>query len=93
MFKLLSNKNRIEILYKLYDSDKSWSELHSILNMNPKLLRDHLNYLIRYEIIKKENSFYKLTNFGRGLCELNFFIRPKDIEEVEEKKLLIIQHD
>lgn len=85
MFKLLSNKNRIEILYNLYESSKSWSELQSCLNMNPKLLRDHLRYLIRYEIVKKEDNIYVLTDLGKGLCELNFFIRPKDIEEVMAK--------
>ena len=85
MFKLLSNKNRIKILYSLYGFNQSWSELYDALRMNPKLLRDHLNFLIRYEIVEKENKIYKLTNFGRGLCELNFFIRPNDIDEVAAK--------
>ncbi len=85
MFKLLSNKNRIKILYSLYESDQRWSELSYGLGMNPKLLRDHLKYLIRYEIVTHEDKVYKLTNFGRGLCELNFFIKPSDIDEVTAK--------
>jgi predicted transcriptional regulator len=51
------------------------------LTLNPKLLRDHLNYLIRYEIVNKEDKIYQLTKLGKELCELNFFINLKDIEE------------
>lgn len=89
MFKLLSNKNRIKILYRLYESDQRWSELYNGLKMNPKLLRDHLNYLLRYEIVMQEDKVYKLTDFGRSLCELNFFIKPNDIDEVTAKLQLL----
>ncbi len=85
LFKLLSNKNRIKILYRLYESNQNWSSMYDSTRMNPKLLRDHLNYLIRYEIVEKENNLYKLTPFGRSLCELNFFIKPNDISEVAAK--------
>jgi len=81
IFKLLGNQNRIEILYELYESDKTWTELNNELHMNPKLMRDHLNYLIRYEIVEKRDNIYSLTDLGRDMCELNLGITQKDIQE------------
>lgn len=83
----MSNENRIMILYELYDSEKNWTKLHDKLKMNPKSLRDHLHYLIKYGIVIKNEDIYTLTDFGKGLCELNFFIKPSDITEALIKNI------
>lgn len=85
LFKLLGNENRIEILYELYESNKTWTELNNELQMNPKLMRDHLNYLIRYKIVEKKDNIYSLTDLGKDICDLNLGITQKDIQDFYNK--------
>ena len=78
VFKTLSNRNRIEIISRLYDSDMTWSKLMFDVRVNPKSLRDHLNYLIEKKIVEKKEKKYSLTELGRDICELEFL---SDIEK------------
>jgi DNA-binding HxlR family transcriptional regulator len=73
IWKTLSNKNRIEILYELYKGKSTWSELMFNLKINPKSLNNHLKYLIRLKMVEKTIGFYKITDFGKEVCELKIF--------------------
>jgi len=48
--------------------------------MNPKSLRDHLNYLTRYGVVNKNDNLYSLTSYGKDVCELEFFLKPDELE-------------
>lgn len=72
IWKTLSNVNRINILYKLYEGDQIWSDLMFSLRINPKSLRDHLNFLEEYNMVTKNDGVYSLTDFGKEVCELKF---------------------
>lgn len=82
IWKTLSNENRIKILYKLYEVDSTWSGLMFSLKINPKSLSSHLNFLIEYQMVDKNNGDYSITEFGREVCELRIF---EDIKSSLEK--------
>ena len=73
VWKILANRNRIEILFKLCESEQNWSDLMFSLQINPRSLSAHLKFLQEYEIIKKNGKKYYLTEIGEQICELNFF--------------------
>ena len=72
VWSVLANKNRVEILFKLCESELSWSDLMFSLKINPRSLSSHLKYLQEYEIVRKNDKNYSLTDIGEKLCELNF---------------------
>ena len=80
VWKVLANRNRVEILFLLCESDKSWSDLMYTIMINPRSLSAHLRYLKEYNIVTKNEKNYGLTEFGKRICELNFF-NPKIFEK------------
>ncbi len=73
IFKTLSNENRVNILFALYEGDRLWDYLVYDLRINPKLVRDHTFHLIeRGYITKNRGKGFTLTDLGRSLCELEF---------------------
>lgn len=81
IWKTLGNENRVKILYALYESDLSWSDLMFNLKINPKSLSGHLNHLIEYQMVEKKEGNYGITPFGREVCELRIF---SEIAEVNK---------
>lgn len=73
IWKTLSNENRINILYKLYEGTASWSDLMFSLKINPKSLNSHLNFLMEHLMVEKTNGHYGITNFGKEVCEMRIF--------------------
>jgi len=53
MMRALGNETRLNILYRLYEGPKTWTELIFELSLNPKSLRDHLSYLIENGLVEK----------------------------------------
>jgi len=49
------------------------SDLMFSLKINPKSLSSHLNFLIEYQMVEKDNGDYIITEFGREVCELRMF--------------------
>lgn len=84
VWQVLGNRNRIEILFNLCDSEQTWSELMFSLQMNPRTLSLHLKYLQEYDIVSKHDDKYKLTSMGEKICELNF-IKPEVLGELSER--------
>ena len=73
IFKTLSNRHRVNILYALYETDRLWADLVYDYKINPKLVRDHTNHLIeRGYITKTRGKGFSITKKGRDLCELTF---------------------
>ena len=73
-FKTLSVQHRINILYALYEGNKTFTDLMFDCRINPKSLRDHLAFLFKNEFTKKEEIGYSLTDKGKDLCELKFLL-------------------
>jgi len=73
IFKTLSNRHRINILYSLYKKPQNWSDLMYDYRINSKSLRDHLAHLFNRGYVEKAETGYLLTKEGRDLCELSFF--------------------
>lgn len=71
-FHTLSNLNRINILYALYEKPQNWSDMMYDYRINPKSLKDHLVHLFARDYVEKGESGYLLTEKGRDLCELKF---------------------
>ena len=78
VWSVLGNRNRIEILFKLCESEQSWSDLMFSLQINPRSLSAHLKYLQEYKIVMKQDKDYMLTDLGEKICEMNFF-NPKKL--------------
>lgn len=72
IFQTLSNLNRINILYALYEKPQNWSDLLYDYRINSKVLRDHLRHLFNRGYVEKGEKIYLLTKEGRDLCELSF---------------------
>jgi len=79
IWRTLSNESRVKILYKLYEGDSTWSDLMFSLKINPKSLSSHLNFLIEYQMVEKNNGDYTLTEFGGEVCELRVFEEIKSM--------------
>lgn len=68
----LANGTRLEIIYALYDSPKTWTELLFKLQINPKSLRDHLEYLRKSGLVKKSDpTGFELTEACKTFIELS----------------------
>jgi DNA-binding HxlR family transcriptional regulator len=83
IFKVLSNRNRIFILYELMKKKSSWSELMFELKITPKPLKLHLDVLKTNNLVNKDNNKkYYLTDRGRSVCQLKFL--KEDLEFAED---------
>ena len=72
MMRALANETRLSILYKLYDSQKTWTELMFELKLNPKSLRDHLDYLRKNGLVeRREPAGFGLTDAAKEFMESN----------------------
>lgn len=70
IWEILANRNRVEILYKLYESELNWSGLMFSLRINPRALSSHLKSLQEYQAVDKNKKKYRLTETGKKVCEL-----------------------
>jgi DNA-binding HxlR family transcriptional regulator len=83
IFKVLSNRNRVFILYELMKKKSSWSELMFELKITPKPLKLHLDLLKKNNLVSKDNNKkYSLTDRGISVCQLKFL--KEDLEFAEE---------
>jgi len=72
VLKALSNETRLNILYSLYESPKTWTDLLFELKINPKSLRDHLSFLIRSNLVRKRKPLgFEITSAGKAFIELS----------------------
>lgn len=78
VWNILGNRNRIEILFKLCESEQSWSDLMFSLQINPRSLSAHLKYLQENEVVIKKDKAYLLTDLGKKICKMNFF-KPSNL--------------
>ena len=82
MMRALANETRLKILYKLHESPKTWTELVSELNLNPKSLRDHLVYLRESGLVEKRKPVgFAITDAAKEFMESNL---PKMISTVKK---------
>ena len=79
IFKVLSNRNRIFILYELMKKKSSWSELMFELKITPKPLKIHLDLLKKNNLVyKNDHKKYSLTDRGISVCKLEFLNEDLD---------------
>ena len=82
IFKILSNRNRIFILYELMKNHSSWSELMFGLKITPKPLKQHLDILKKNDLVHKDdNKKYSLTERGMTVCQFKFLKEDLDFAE------------
>jgi len=80
MMRALANENRLDILYSLYKKPKTWTDLLFELKMNPKSLRDHLNYLKKSGLIRKRKSKgFELTDAAKAFIQACYSKKTKHI--------------
>jgi len=84
IFQTLSNLNRINILFSLYEKPQNWTDLMYDHRINSKSLRDHLAHLFNRGYVEKGEKVYLLTKEGRDLCELSFLKNTAEICEKED---------
>ena len=88
MMRALANETRLRILYALHDNPKTWTELLFKLQINPKSLRDHLEYLKKSGLIKKSKpSGFDLTEAGKAFIELSL----EDIISTAKKAAKVVR--
>ena len=82
MMRALANETRLRILYELRESSKTWTELMFELKLNPKSLRDHLDYLRKSGLVeKREPVGFGLTDAAKEFMESNL---PQLISTVKQ---------
>jgi len=70
MTRALANETRLNLLYSLYKKPKTWTELIFEFQINPKSLRDHLNFLIKSGLVKKGKIVgFELTDPAKQFIE------------------------
>lgn len=70
MMRALANETRLNILYKLYEGPKTWTKLMFELKLNPKSLRDHLDYLRKNGLVEtREPVGFGLTDAAKEFME------------------------
>jgi len=70
MTRALANETRLNLLYSLYKKPKTWTELIFEFQINPKSLRDHLNFLIKSGLVKKRKTAgFELTEPAKHFVE------------------------
>ena len=72
VLKALSHETRLKILSLLNKNPKTWTQILQELKINSKSLRDHLQYLLDRDLIKKgEQVCFEITHAGRMLLEIS----------------------
>lgn len=90
MMKALANETRLNIIYSLYDKPKTWTDLLFELRINPKSLRDHLQYLRKSGLVKKREPVgFELTSAAIAFIEISL----KDIIETAKKASRIVENN
>lgn len=71
MTRALANETRLNLLYSLYKKPKTWTELIFEFQINPKSLRDHLDFLIKSGLVKKRAGAvgFELTEPAKQFIE------------------------
>ena len=88
IFKILSNRNRIFILYELMKKQSSWSELMFELKITPKPLKQHLDMLQKNNLVSKDmNKKYSLTERGNIVTQLRFLKEDLEFAQDVYKKM------
>ena len=84
----LSNETRLDILYSLHEKPKTWTDLLFGLKINPKSLRDHLEYLRKSGLVKKREPVgFELTDAAKAFIENSL----NDIMETAKKAAKIVE--
>ncbi|SUJ28521.1 HTH-type transcriptional activator hxlR [Sphingobacterium spiritivorum] len=83
---LFSGRWKISILFAIYSSVKTYTELKSLLpNVSDRMLAKQLNELITDRLLEKEKtkttSSYRLTSRGRNICKLLELLRTFEDEK------------
>jgi len=82
MMRALANETRLNILLKLYEGPKTWTELTRKLDLNPKSLRDHLSYLTENGLVEKRKPVgFGLTDAAIEFMESNL---PEMISTIKQ---------
>ena len=72
VFKALSNESRLNLVFSLNESSKTWTELLFELKINPKSLRDYLAILQETQMVKKSKPVgFELTSIGKAFVQLS----------------------
>jgi len=88
MMRALANETRLSILYKLYEKPRTWTELIFELKINPKSLKDHLEYLKKSHLVRKRKPVgFELTDSAKEFIESSF----KDIISVVKETTMILE--
>jgi len=69
---VFSSPERISIMILLYQRDRYFSELESILTIGPSSLRHHLSKLIKFDLISQERARGKYSITERGKSIITF---------------------
>lgn len=78
----IASETRLRILYSLYQQPETWTKIMFKLKINPKSLRDHLQYLRDSGLVKRRKPVgFELTKAGIAVMELSI----KDILERSRK--------
>ncbi len=81
VMKALSHETRLKILNLLHKNPRTWTQMQLELKINPKSLRDHLQYLRDRNLVKKSDPIgFELTHAGKIVLEISM----KDILAVIE---------
>lgn len=70
--RMLSNENRLRILNSLHEGAKTWTQLEKKLDINPKSLKHHLDFLKEHNVVTEDKRLgYKLTDAGEAFMVLS----------------------
>ena len=90
MMKALSHESRLDILYSLYEKPKTWTELLFELKINPKSLRDHLNYLKKSGLVRKgETVGFELTDAAKAFIDYSL----RDVMRIAKQATQILRRE
>ena len=72
VLKALGHETRLKLLNFLQDNPRTWNQMQLELKINPKSLRDHLQYLQDRNLVKKsETTGFELTHAGELVLEIS----------------------
>jgi predicted transcriptional regulator len=72
VIRALGHETRLRILGLLLKSPKTWTQMQQELLINPKSLRDHLQFLQKQDLVKKSNpTGFEITHVGKLLLEIS----------------------
>ena len=72
VIRALGNETRLKILSLLNNNPRTWTQLLQELQINPKSLRDHLQYLRNHDLVNKSDQIgFEITHAGKLLLEIS----------------------